>query len=52
MKRADKSGASIAIILGEDEIAAKTATIKYLRAQQEQESLAFDQVASLLEKLI
>ena len=52
MKRADKSGASVAIILGEDEIKTKTVTVKYLREQKEQESIAFEQVASLLEKLI
>ena len=52
MKRADKSGASIAIILGEDEVANKTATIKYLREQKEQISMPFEQVAKLLEELI
>ena len=52
MKRADKSGASVAIILGEDEIKTNTVTVKYLRAQKEQESIAFEQVAGLLAKLI
>jgi histidyl-tRNA synthetase len=33
MKRADKSGAQIALILGEDEIANQTVTVKYLRGQ-------------------
>lgn len=52
MKRADKSGAQVAIILGENEWQQKTVTIKYLRGQNEQESLSFDQVPNLLEKLI
>ncbi len=52
MKRADKSGASIAIILGEDEIASNTATVKYLRGQKEQESVAMNDIANILETLI
>ncbi len=52
MKRADKSGAQIALILGEDEIAQQQVTIKYLRGQQEQQSVALDQVPSLLTTLI
>ena len=52
MKRADKSGAQIALILGEDEIAQKTVTVKYLRGQQEQQSLPLDQVTSLLTNLL
>ncbi|WP_426358597.1 histidine--tRNA ligase [Pseudocolwellia sp. HL-MZ19] len=52
MKRADKSGAQVALIIGENELAEQTVTVKYLRGQHEQESVAFDQVPSLLEKLI
>jgi histidyl-tRNA synthetase len=52
MKRADKSGAQVALILGENELAEQKITVKYLRGQHEQESIAFDQVPSLLEKLI
>jgi histidyl-tRNA synthetase len=52
MKRADKSGAQIAIIIGEDEIANETVTIKYLRGQHEQQSMAFEEVPSLLSNLI
>jgi histidyl-tRNA synthetase len=52
MKRADKSGAQVALILGEDEIANGQVTVKYLRGQQEQQSVAFDQVAALLASLI
>ena len=52
MKRADKSGAQVAIIMGENELQEGNVTIKYLRGQNEQESLSFDQVPNLLEKLI
>jgi len=52
MKRADKSGAQIALILGENEINEQQVTVKYLRGQQEQQSLSFDQVPSLLTSLI
>ena len=52
MKRADKSGAQVALIIGENELAEQIVTVKYLRGQHEQESIAFDQVPSLLEKLI
>ena len=52
MKRADKSGAQVAIIIGEDEIANETVTIKYLRGQHEQQSMAFSEVPSLLSNLI
>lgn len=52
MKRADKSGAQIALILGEDEIAQQTVTVKYLRGQQEQQTLPLEQVPSLLTSLL
>jgi len=52
MKRADKSGAQIALILGEDELASQTVTVKYLRGQQEQQSLPFAEVPGLLASLI
>jgi histidyl-tRNA synthetase len=40
-KRADKSGAVVALVLGEDEAAAGEAQIKPLRAAQDQETVAF-----------
>jgi len=52
MKRADKSGAQIALILGENELAEQKITVKYLRGQHEQQTVSFDEVPSLLEKLI
>jgi histidyl-tRNA synthetase len=52
MKRADKSGAKYAIILGEDEVAQQQATIKNLRENQEQINLPFAEVANFLQQLI
>ena len=52
LKRADKSGAQIALILGENEIAEQQVMVKYLRGQQEQQNLAFEQIPSLLAALI
>lgn len=51
MKRADASGAAYAIILGEDEIAQGTATVKYLRDADQagnQQSVAIESVADHL----
>lgn len=52
MKRADKSGAQVALILGEDEIANQQVTVKYLRGQHEQQRVSQDDVAPLLASLI
>ncbi|MAG76227.1 MAG: histidine--tRNA ligase [Colwelliaceae bacterium] len=52
MKRADKSGAQIALILGEDEIANQQVTVKYLRGQHEQQRVSQEDVAPLLASLI
>ena len=47
-KRADKSGAKFALILGEEEIANGTASIKFLREQKEQLSLTLEDLAEEL----
>ena len=52
LKRADKSGAQIALILGDNEIAEQQVMVKYLRGQQEQQNLAFEQIPNLLNELI
>ena len=52
MKRADKSGAQIAMIIGENELAEQKVTVKYLRGQHDQETVLLEQVPSLLKKLI
>jgi histidyl-tRNA synthetase len=48
MKRADTSGAAIAVILGEDEIARGEATVKHLRAAD----MAHNQPAIAVDKLV
>ncbi|MBI2783868.1 MAG: histidine--tRNA ligase [Gammaproteobacteria bacterium] len=50
MKRADRSGAAFALILGEDEVASGCVTLKYLRRDLPQESLALDALIALLRR--
>jgi histidyl-tRNA synthetase len=50
-KRADASGAYVAVILGENELTTRTASVKWLRLEDEeaqQQSVAFDQLATVL----
>lgn len=47
-KRADKSGASVAVVLGEDEVARQVATVKFLRIQREQEQVPFGTLSAFL----
>ena len=51
LRRADRSGATVAILIGEDELAAGQATVKYLRSDAEQITVAFDDLAGHLEHL-
>jgi histidyl-tRNA synthetase len=44
-KRADASGAQLAIIIGDDEVAANAVTIKPLRAASEQQRVVLDELA-------
>lgn len=48
LKRADKSGAAYAVILGEDEIARNEAGLKPLRDREDQTSVALDELANTL----
>jgi histidyl-tRNA synthetase len=48
MKRADKSGASVAVILGEDEVASGTAVVKPLRAEVPQKSVPLAGLAAAI----
>jgi len=48
MKRADKSGAEIALILGEQELAGGCVGLKAMRSTAEQESVAIDRLAETL----
>ncbi|TFW20046.1 histidine--tRNA ligase [Massilia arenosa] len=47
MKKADGSGASFAVIIGEDEVASQTAAVKSL-GEQQQETVPFDQVVDYI----
>lgn len=48
MKKADKSGAAIALIIAEDELKARQVTVKYLREQKQQETVGFESLAQYL----
>ncbi len=47
MKKADKSGASVALVLGEDEVARNEVGIKYLREEREQQTVSTDALAAV-----
>jgi histidyl-tRNA synthetase len=47
-KRADKSGASIALILGADELEQNLISVKFLRQDKPQMQLKFDEIVKLL----
>jgi histidyl-tRNA synthetase len=50
MKRADKSHAKFALILGENELLAETISVKPLRNQGEQQTLALSEIADWLQQ--
>jgi len=52
LKRADKSRAEYALILGEQEIADKRIGLKPLRSTEDQSSIAFDELAATLAGLL
>ena len=52
MKRADGSNAPVAVIIGDDEAAASTATVKPLRATAEQRRVSLDELADAVGDLI
>ncbi len=52
MKRADKSGASIALILGDDEIEQGTITLKYLRIKKEQQQVEMAALPALIDEFL
>lgn len=47
-KRADRSGAGLALILGEDEVREKKISVKFLREEREQIALAWDDLEQWL----
>jgi histidyl-tRNA synthetase len=48
LKRADRSGAQYAVILGDSEVSERRAGLKPLRQGEDQESVAFDRLAAVL----
>lgn len=51
MKKADKSGAIIALILAEDELKNEQLTIKYLRENKEQTTISFESLMDFLAEI-
>lgn len=51
LKRADKSGAKFALILGETEIANNTVTVKNLRESSDQKTMTFDELINFIRVL-
>jgi histidyl-tRNA synthetase len=50
LKRADESGARWALIVGEDEVAQNCITVKWLRTDRGQRTVAIDSLASILDE--
>ncbi|MCA1771023.1 MAG: histidine--tRNA ligase, partial [Halomonas sp.] len=52
IKKADKSGARLALLLGEDELTHGTATLKFMREDREQQTLTQDALGKALIELL
>lgn len=52
IKKADQSGAQVAILLGEDEMSRGVAAIKFLREQKEQKEVAISELALTLKEYL
>ena len=52
MKKADKSGARLALILGDDEVSKQSVTIKQLRLDSEQKLIRQDELSSVLREIL
>jgi histidyl-tRNA synthetase len=50
MKKADKSGATIALVLGESEIEKSEVGVKFLREEREQKTITQEQLSSFLQQ--
>jgi len=48
LKKADRSGASYALILGENEVANSSVAVKFLREDREQTTVALDELSTIL----
>ena len=51
-KKADKSGAEIALILAEDELEKKELTVKYLRKEKAQITIKWNEISNFLNKTL
>ena len=51
-KKADKSGAEIALILGENELERKQLTVKYLRDERPQLTIRYSEISNFLSKAL
>ncbi len=51
MKKADKSGANVALILAEDELKSEQLTVKYLREKKQQTTVSFDGLLKFIENI-
>ena len=52
MRKADKSGARVALILGEAEMAAGTVALKFLREERAQDEVSQDEIVTRLASLL
>lgn len=52
MKKADKSGADIALIIAEDELRQEHVTVKYLRENKEQVAVSFGELATFITNIV
>ena len=52
LKKADRSEAKLALILGEDEVNNQTITVKYLRDKTEQKNIAQSEICAQLETML
>lgn len=52
LKKADKSGASLALIMGDNEAQQSMVNIKWLRVEQEQQTVACSELAKVLQQAI
>ncbi|WP_276605686.1 histidine--tRNA ligase [Onishia niordana] len=52
IKKADKSGARLALLIGEDELAENAVTVKFMREDREQQRLSRETLAEMLPALL
>lgn len=52
LKRADKSGAALGLLLGDEELATGQVTLKWLRAEKPQQTVAITELATVLNAVV